>query len=397
MKALIIGGGIGGLCSALCLLAKGWQVNLLEQAPAISEVGAGIQLSPNAMQVMQVLGLGDAIKAAAFRPVASQMRDGISGKVIMSSPMGSQMERRYGAPYVHIHRAELINILLNALHDQSPDAISLNAPVVGYEQDEQSIKARLADGDTIAGDILIGADGIKSVIANQICGPLEPQYTGNIAWRMTVPLERLGRDVPPPAASVWMGQGKHAVTYLLGNELANFVGVIESELPQNEEGEDWHRQGSKEEALADFSDWHPIITSLIDKSDTHFKWALYDRAPLTQWHDGRAIILGDAAHAMLPFMAQGAAMAIEDSYVLAQLLSAYDIQGLARLYSHRIKRTSKIQKAANANMQLFHNEDEASRIRKQSSLRIADKISGNRASTMALDWIYGHDVTAAQY
>lgn len=397
MRALIIGGGIGGLCSALCLLAKGWQVEVLEQAPALSEVGAGIQLSPNAMQVLQIVGLGDAIKAAAFRPVASQMRDGMSGKVIMSSPMGSQMERRYGAPYLHIHRAELIRILLDALSAQSPYAITLNTPVIGYEQNQQSIKVKLADGGTIAGDILIGADGIKSVIANQICGPVKPQYTGNIAWRMTVPLARLGRDVPPPAASVWMGQGKHAVTYILGDELANFVGVVECDRLRKTENEDWHQQGSKEEALADFAGWHPIVTSLIDKSDTHFKWALYDRKPLPYWHDGRAIIIGDAAHAMLPFMAQGAAMAIEDSYVLAELLSTQDIGGLGLLYGHRIDRTSKIRDVANANMQLFHNKNETNRIRKQTSLKIADRLSGNNAATIALDWIYGHDVTAHQY
>ena len=395
MKALIIGAGIGGLSSALCLLARGWQVKVIEQAPAISEIGAGIQLSPNAMYVMQALGLGDAIEAASFRPVASQMRDGRSGKVIMSSPMGSHMERRYGAPYLHIYRPKLITILLDALHAQSPDALILNAPVIGYHQDEVSIKAKLANGAEIDGDILIGADGIKSVIANQICGPIKPQYTGNIAWRMTVPLHRLGRNIPPPSASVWMGQGKHAVTYLLDDELANFVGVVETQWRQSDNDEDWHVQGSKDEALADFSEWHPIITSLIEKSDTHFRWALYDRKPLSRWHDGRAVILGDAAHAMLPFMAQGAAMAIEDSYVLAQLLSVQQIKGIKLFYDRRFARASKIQKAANANMRLFHHEDEISRIRKQISLKIADKVSGNAASTMALDWIYGHDVTAA--
>lgn len=398
MKALIIGGGIGGLCSALCLLAKGWQVALLEKTSAISEIGAGIQLSPNAMQVMQALGVGDTLKSAAFRPVASQMRDGMSGEVIMSSPMGSQMERHYGAPYLHIHRAALIDILLHALRGQAPDAITLNAPVIGYEQDEQMIAAKLADGRSVKGDILIGADGIKSAIAAQMCGPIKPQYTGNIAWRAAVPLARLGRNAPPPAASVWTGQGKHAVTYLLGpqndKQLANFVGVVERDWPQDKDGENWQQQGSKAEALADFQGWHPIITSLIEQSECHYKWALHDRSPLPHWHDGRAVILGDAAHAMLPFLAQGAAMAIEDSYVLAQILSEGNIQNLEQFHAKRIGRTSKIQKAATANMRLFHNKDESSRLRKQSSLRIADKLSRNKASTIALDWIYGHDVTA---
>lgn len=392
MKAIIVGAGIGGLCSALCLMAKGWQVHILEQSSEITEIGAGIQLSPNAMQVMQKLGLDDAIKARAFRPIANQMRDGISGNVIMSSPMGSPMERQYGAPYLHIHRAALINILYDALLIQNPHAIQLQSPITHYQQNDTAITVYRADGVEISGDILIGADGIKSIIAKQILGEdyRAPRFTGNMAWRATVPISRLGRHIPPPAASIWIGDGKHAVTYLLGQKdqepLANFVGVVEGDW----DDEAWDIIGNRDDAMADFNGWHPIIETLINHADKHHKWALYDRAAWPYWHDGRAVILGDAAHAMLPFLAQGAAMAIEDSYVLAQILSQYNIiDALPKFYERRIKRTTKMQNEARNQMKIFHNND----AKRQSSLWLADKLTRHKAANMKMDWIYSHDVT----
>lgn len=397
MKAIIIGGGIGGLCSALCLIAQGHQVQILEASPQISTVGAGIQLSPNAMYIMQALGLENAVKSCAFRPVASQLRDGISGTVLMSSPIGSQMTAQYGAPYLHIHRAQLITILRDAILAYDKDAIRLDAQVTAYTQDKHIITALMADGTKVSGALLIGADGIKSIIARQILGSdyKEACFTSNMAWRATVPVSKLGRHAPPPAATVWMGQGKHAVTYLLGHsdqgQLANFVGVVEGDWPH----EAWDVRGNRKEALSDFSGWHPIITSLIEQADVHHKWALYDREPYPRWHDGRAVIIGDAAHAMLPFLAQGAAMAIEDSYVLAQLLSGHKIdQALSIFYKKRIERTSKMQRAARDNMDLFHNGTGHAAVR-PSSLWLADKLTRNKAANMKMDWIYRHNVTAS--
>jgi len=404
MKAIIIGGGIGGLCSALCLNKYGWQVQAFEQSTIISEIGAGIQLSPNAMQVMQFLGLGDTIKALAFRPVASQIRDGISGDVLMSSPMGSQMERQYGAPYLHIHRADLINILRDTLNERAPNSIKLNHKVTHIAHDETSAKVHFANGESMSGDIIIGADGIKSIVAQHILGQdaSQAQFTGNIAWRFVIPTKKLGRNIPPPAASLWLGDRKHAVTYLLrGGKLANFVGVVENDWQQ----EDWHQQGSKKDILEDFSDWHPIITNMIKQSDIHYRWALFDRKSHHIWHNGRAIILGDAAHPMLPFLAQGAAMAIEDSYVLAQILSAYTHKlsygeidrAFSEFYRLRINRTDKMQKASKANMTLFHNHNERSETVRNTALKIADKISRNKAADMQMQWIYSHNVTEDNY
>lgn len=395
MKAIIIGGGIGGLCSALCLLKSGHQVQILEASSQISAVGAGIQLSPNAMHIMQALGIDNAVKSCAFRPVASQLRDGISGRVLMSSPMGSQMTAQYRAPYLHIHRAQFITILRDAILSYDKDAIKLDAQVTAYAQDKNIITALMADGTKVPGALLIGADGIKSIIARQILGSdyKEACFTSNMAWRATVPVSKLGRHVPPPAATVWMGQGKHAVTYLLGHsdqgQLANFVGVVEGDWPH----EAWDLRGNRKEALSDFSGWHPIIKSLIEQADEHHKWALYDREPYPRWHDGRAVILGDAAHSMLPFLAQGAAMAIEDSYVLTQLLSENHIgQALSKFYAARIGRTSKMQNEARANMDVFHHGDGRSSAR-QSTLWLADKLTRHKAVNMKMDWIYGHDVT----
>lgn len=386
MKAVIVGAGIGGLTAALCFRHLGWDVSVLERADVIEEIGAGIQISPNGMQVLQALGLGPAIEAAGFRPRASQFRKGKSGRVIMVSAMGKQMEQVYGAPYVHIHRADLISILIEALNDAAPMAVRTRAEVTGYRQDADGAEAELADGARIGGDVLVGADGIKSVIRTQMLGPEAPRFTGNVAWRAVVPVSRLGRHVPPPAASVWTGSGQHAVTYLLrGGEFANFVGVVERDDWQKES---WTEAGSREEALADFEGWHPVIRTLIEKADHHYRWALFDRDPLDRWSDGRAVLLGDAAHPMLPFMAQGAVQAIEDSYVLASLLSAAgDIAAALDTYFRtRIARVTHVQAAARANMDLFHHR------RPQSPIWLAGKIAPTIVERQ-LDWLYGHDVT----
>ncbi|MEO0439621.1 MAG: FAD-dependent monooxygenase [Pseudomonadota bacterium] len=385
MKAVIAGAGIGGLTAALCFDQIGWDVELLERADTVEEVGAGIQISPNGMKVMQALGLGEQIAAAGFRPRASQIRRGKSGRVLMVSPMGPDMERRYGAPYVHIHRADLVAILAEALAERAPGAVNTGCRVTGFDQAGDQAIARLESGRAIYGDVLIGADGIRSAIRDQMLGPEQPRFTSNVAWRAVVPTERLGRNVPPPAASVWTGDGKHAVTYLLrGGQLANFVGVVERDDWQKES---WTEPGSAEEVLADFADWHPIIRTLIEQADVHHRWALFDRDPLASWSEGRAVLLGDAAHPMLPFMAQGAVQAMEDAFVLArQIQDSTDVAAAcATFFRKRIERVTRVQAAARANMDLFHQR------LPQSPLWLADKIAPS-AVERQLDWLYGYDV-----
>jgi salicylate hydroxylase len=354
MKIAIAGGGIGGLTAALCLAQWGHEVVVIERAPAIGDVGAGIQLSPNAMKVFQRLSLDGALLRAGFQPEAAEFRFGKSGKRIFNAPLGDWAARRWGAPYVHIHRADLIDILLRALNERAACSLRLGVGAVGYKQKPDFAMLVLETGETIEADIVIGADGIHSSLRTQMLGPEQPRFTGCVAWRAVAPMEKLGNDVPPPTACVWAGEGAHCVTYQLrGGVLANWVGVIERD---DWTKESWTELGTREQALADFAGWHPVIQRLIENAEVHLRWALFDRAPLSHWADGRVALLGDSCHPMLPFMAQGAAMAIEDSWVLARCLSvsATPPAGLKPYQDARLPRTAKVQAASRANADLFH-------------------------------------------
>ncbi|MGC6511154.1 MAG: FAD-dependent monooxygenase [Parvibaculales bacterium] len=388
--AIIVGAGLGGLAAALCLDAVGWRVVVLEQADALGDVGAGIQISPNGVKVLRTLGLEEAVAALACRPEASQMRFGNSGRVIFSNSM-TDYPSRYGAPYLHIHRADLVSVLVQALTERQPEALRTGAQVTVFEQNTNSAEVRLADGETLSGDLLIGADGLKSVIREQMLGAQMPRFTGNVAWRMVVPMDRLTMP-PPPTACVWVGAGKHAVTYRLrGGKLANFVGVVERKDWQEES---WTAQGTRDEALADFAGWHPVITDVIEQAEAHYLWGLFDRAPLDTWHDGRVALLGDACHPMLPFMAQGAVQALEDAYVLADCLSRdEDIPlALAGYQKRRHARTSKVQTTARANASLFHRHTLAGKLATYGPMWLADKFAP-RFIDSRFAWLYGHDVT----
>ncbi|MEO0982611.1 MAG: FAD-dependent monooxygenase [Pseudomonadota bacterium] len=374
MKAVIVGGGIGGLTAALCLHRFGWDVEVLEKAPEIGEVGAGIQISPNAMKVFEALGVDEDLAAAGFRPDAIELRMGESGMRLIRTPLGKVAEDRWGSPYLHIHRADFIAVLASALGDRAPGAVRLGASVAGYVQNDSSAAAVLADGEQVRGDALIGADGIHSVVREQMLGPDEPVFTGNVAWRAVVPVDRLGDNAPDPVACAWMGRGRHAVTYLLrGGALANLVAVVERD---NWTKEGWMEPGDRAEALADFSGWHPTIVRLIEEADSLFRWALFDRRQLAKWADGRVAILGDAAHPMLPFMAQGAAMATEDAWALAaSLSSAADVPAaLAAYQAIRLARASAVQAGSRANAKTFHQRAALGRLRTYGPMWLAGRV-----------------------
>jgi salicylate hydroxylase len=306
------------------------------------------------MKVMKALGLDQRLLAAGFRPERIEMRSGRTGMPVFSIPLAEVAEQRWGAPYLHIHRADLLGVLADAVLTDKRANLLTGTPITGYEQDGKQVSARTEDGKSLAGDLLIGADGIHSAIREQMLGPEKPRFTGNIAWRAVVPVERLGQDIPPPSACIWTGTGRHAVTYLLrGGELANFVGIVRR---RNGAQESWAAEGSKDEMRRDFGDWHPIIGALVDKADRHYRWALFDRPPLPQWSDGRAVLLGDACHPMLPTMAQGAVMAIEDGWVLADLVSNADdpATALQNYYDARIARVTRVQETSRANARIYH-------------------------------------------
>lgn len=355
MRAVIVGAGIGGLTTALCLHKFGWQVRIVEKSDGIDEVGAGIQLSPNAMRIFEKLDLDKEIVDAGFLPEAIEMRLGISGMRLIRSEVKRGCIRRYGSPYVHIHRADLIDVLVKAVNSRlSKDAIALNSEFEAYENGEDEVTVSCTGQNQIECDLLIGADGIHSSVRTQFLGSDRPSFTGNVAWRAVVPVESLKNSVPDPTACIWVGRKKHAVTYLLRNgELANLVAVVEHNEWVNE---DWTAEGSREEALKDFEGWHPTITSIIANSNLLYKWALCDLRPLPKWSDGRVVIIGDAAHPMLPFVAQGGAMSIEDAWVLANCVSKNKSikESLNDFYDLRIERTTMIQKMSRKNAILFH-------------------------------------------
>ena len=271
--------------------------------------------------------------------------------------------------------------------------IRLGSEVIGYTQTESNITVKLADDAAISGDILIGADGIHSAIRAVMIGKDNPQFTGHTAWRAVVPVNALGDLAPRPGATVWTGPGRHCVTYLLrGGELANLVAVVERD---DWTRENWTEEGNRDDALRDFQGWHPIITNMIEKAGKLHRWALYDRKPLPSWIDGRAVLLGDAAHPMLPFMAQGAAMAVEDSWVLSKKISIPDIKtedALRNYQNIRHARTSKMQAVSRANGKTFHRRTKLAQIATFGPMWLGVRFFPE-AAYRRLDWIYKHDVT----
>lgn len=392
MHVLVVGGGIGGLTAALALEKRGHTVTVAEQAGMISEVGAGLQLSPNAMRVMNALGVGARVMRDAFRPQAAEMRWGRSGAKIFDIPLRKSAVNRWGAEYIHVHRADLINALKEELLARAPDALRLGCKLDSYRADGDRVTAVFQDGETLEVDLLVGADGIHSLVRSQMLGPDAPRFTGCVAWRATAPVTALGNNAPPPTACVWVGPRRHAVTYLLRRgSLANFVGVVEYKQPGEES---WTATGAKEQALKDFRRWHPSLLAIIEASETMNRWALYDRKPLAKWSDGRVVLLGDACHPMLPFLAQGAAMAIEDAWALAACLEAGpDVPAAMTAYEARRKpRVSKVQAGARANAKIFHRGDPISRFGTYVPMWLASQATPGFIHSRN-DWIYGHDET----
>lgn len=393
MHVLVVGGGIGGLTAALALEKRGHTVTVTEQSGVISEVGAGLQLSPNAMKVLNALGVGARVMTDAFRPQAAEMRWGRSGRKIFSIPLRKAAMNRWGAEYIHVHRADLIEALRAELVARAPDSVVLGYRLERYENRGDKIIATFAGGETIETDLLIGADGIHSAVRDQMLGPDKPEFTGCVAWRATAPVTALGNHAPPPTASVWVGPRRHAVTYLLRRgSLANFVGVVEHKTPGDES---WTATGAKEQALKDFKRWHPSVTGIIEAADSMNRWALYGRKPLPKWSDGRATLLGDACHPMLPFLAQGAAMAIEDAWALAACLDAEgDIPAALEAYEARRKpRVSRVQEGARANSKLYHRGNPITRFGLYVPMAMAARAAPGFVRSR-LDWIYSYDETS---
>ena len=352
---LIAGGGVGGMTTALALAQRQIPVVLFEQAADFSDVGAGIQLSPNCSRVLRTLGLTKELDEQGFLPQHTQFRHWQSGKIISETSLGKSAEQTYGAPYYHFHRSDLLNLLLQAAKTQPLIQLKLNSRIESIEQIDDSVRD-LVNGETHTGSALIGADGIHSKVRESLFGAESPTFTGNVAWRALVPTSSLPANLIQPAATAWWGPGKHFVHYYVrGGTMVNCVCVVESKEWQDES---WNINGHFPDLAAEFADWHPTINTLLANANKKnlYKWGLFDRPPMVQWSIGRITLLGDACHPTLPFMAQGAAMAIEDAAVIAGCLNQTQdpTSALLRYEKLRKKRTAMIQQLSRRNAKVFH-------------------------------------------
>ena len=360
-KILIAGAGLGGLAAASFLMKEGHDVEVYEQAPQLEEVGAGIQISANAMHALRSLGLEEAITKVGVRPGAYVFRLHDTGEEIQRFALSDEHERLHGAPYTQLHRADFHEILAQRARAFKADVVHLNKRATGFVETADGVTLNFADGSSAKGDLLIGADGLKSVVRKQIVGEVPATYTGDAAWRIIVPVERLPKNFLEPVMSVFMGPGGHAVCYYLrGGALLNFVGIVETDEVSDES---WTLKMPWEQLKADFAGWHPIIQTVIDNADRDkcYRWSLHNRLPIKNWSTKRATLLGDSAHATLPYLAQGAVMAIEDGAVLARALNMKsDVAEALQLYQrNRIDRTARIVLQSTDNRRLFHLHSEA--------------------------------------
>ena len=384
LNVIIAGAGIGGLTVAACLLKKGFKVRIYEQASALGEVGAGIQSSANAVKVLYDLGLQDELDQVAVRPEAFEFRRFNTGEMMHRIPLGALHEKTNGAPYFHLHRADIHELLARKVVEFDPDCITLNAKAESFEESSAGVTLSLADGSKIKGDVLIGADGIKSAIRAQILGETPVSYTGDVAWRGVIPVERLPHDIMERVSTVWCGPKKHAVMYYLrAGKLMNFVGLVEHAQP---ESESWTQKRPWEELKADFVGWHPDIQTVIDALDKDgcYRYALNNRPPVDNWSTSKATLMGDSAHPTLPYMASGAAMAIEDAAVLARCLDdCSDVTQALQLYQrNRLDRTARIVNESTDSRALYRIEDE-------DAMRQA--FHERNLSKVRADWLYSYD------
>ncbi|HXQ13498.1 MAG TPA: FAD-dependent monooxygenase [Caulobacteraceae bacterium] len=393
MKVLLAGAGIGGLAAALSLRQAGFEVRIFERAAEIGEIGAGIQISPNGARVLHAMGLESALDAVAFRPKAVELRLHKSGFVVSRTPLGDEIAARYGAPYYHIHRGDLHGLLKRAVQSSCGDVIALGREVESVAQSADGVAVRFNDGGVERGDVLIGCDGIHSKVREALLGPEKPQFTGSVAWRGVVPAARLkGVDVRPVVTS-WMAPHSHAVTYFLRRgELVNFVGVTER---TDWASESWVERGDKRDLRADFDGWHPTVRAIVDAIAEPFRWAIYARDPLPKWCEGRVALLGDACHPMLPFLAQGAVMAIEDGAVLANCLVAGqgDVGAALKRYEQlRLPRTARVQAGARAQGALFNLSGPIARLSTFGEMSFASRFTPRKVAARR-DWLMAYDAT----
>ena len=385
LSIAIIGGGIGGLSAALSLLDAGLDVHVYERARTISEIGAGIAVSPNATRILYRLGLAPVLERCGVKTLAWHDRRWDDGRTLLRSPLAGVMEAAFGFPLYHMHRADLINALLQAL---PPERVHTGHTLKTFAEHRYEVEAEFENGAQIRVDAMVGADGIHSTVRRMLFGPEQPRFTGCVAYRGLVPADRLAHLDLELTAQIWMGPGKHFVHGYVRSDLINFVAVVEQYAWTKES---WSERGKVADAVAAFDGWHPQVRAILSAVDETYLWGLFDRKPMASWSVGRVTLLGDACHPMLPFKAQGAAQAIEDGATLAACLSiigAQDIPVALRRYEAlRLARTARVQGESEANKTRHHLPDGPAQQARDAEMALG----GTDFSAEAVAWLYGYD------
>jgi salicylate hydroxylase len=391
LKVAIIGGGIGGLAAALALRRRGIEVTIYEQSAQLTEIGAGITLSPNALKAFRLLGMeADAI-AIGYQADSQVVRSWRSGRIITRQASKKSFAERFGASMLTIHRADLLAIFARSLPNQM---VHLGAICTGVELSGAAAVAKFADGSEIEADVIVGADGLHSVVRGSLFGRAAPRFTGCVCWRGLVPVHLAPRSLNVTETTAWWGPHGHVVHYpVRRGELVNFVAHYDSDAWTEES---WTRECDRSELTETYRGWNETLMQLFQSSERYYKWALYDRDPLERWGDGRVTLLGDSAHPMLPYLGQGAGMAVEDGCILAAVLAATpeDPSGALRYYERlRMPRTRRAQLGARQRAKENHLVSVWARLRRDLRLSLRSHFSSDSTPLQAA-WLYDYDVAA---
>jgi salicylate hydroxylase len=387
LKVGVVGGGIGGLVLALALRERGVGFELYEQAGELREVGAAVALSANGTRELRRLGLGERVESVSVVPSALVIRRGDTGEVIADHPMGrdGSYEAAFGAPYYGVHRVALLGALADRV---GREGLNLGRRCVGVDERGSGVELRFADGSTAAADVLVGADGVHSVIRPHVVGPVRGRYSGTVGYRGLVPVEAMPSLPDPTPLQFWAGPGRHLLHYAIdGGRTVNFLAVVRVPEWTNDA---WMEECAVRDAVDAFAGWHPAVTEMVGATDVGTRWALHDLEPLERWHTDRVVLMGDAAHAMVPHQGQGANQTIEDAIVLADCLadarSSGDLGPALRRYAERRRpRTARVQRWSRRAADLMHLPDGA-------EIDGRDALFGELYSELA--WIHSHDAHA---
>lgn len=390
MRIIITGGGIGGLATAVALERQGFDdIVLLEQAPELSEIGAGIQVSNNGARLLQHLGLEEEVRKTACVSRGNYYHDIETGELILETIAGDWGEQRYGAPFFHIHRAALLDVLRK--HARSTE-IRLDTRLVSVEESADKVTVHLEDGKTLDADLLVAADGIHSTVRSQLFGQQDPEFSGYLCWRALIPVERLqGVDVPH-SCTAWWGPDRSAVVFWVdGGQTMNFIGTVPSTEVRSES---WNTRGNVSDLLASYTGAGEPLASIVDAIEEPFITGIYTRPVLPTWHTDRIVLLGDACHPIWPFLANGATQAMEDAYVLARCLARVgdgDVgPALEEFQARRLPRVRDVARVSQEMAVTYHMQEPEQIAQRNASMR--ERAVSDPHGEWLRGWLWGYDV-----